>query len=425
MAARTLLDGLFRAAIAAAHPSTCLPPHLPPAPKSGRLIVLAAGKAAGSMTEVAEAFYSGVAAQQIAGIAVARRGYGRPTKIIPVIEAGHPIPDAAGVAAAEQALELADGAGPDDVVLVLLSGGASANWIAPVEGLTLADKQAVTRALLRSGANIGEINTVRKHLSRIKGGRLARRAKPAGVVTLAISDVPGDDPAVIGSGPTVPDPTTLADARAIVARYRLDLPGVVTRALADPNNESPKPNDPVFATTEFKLIARPADAFRAAEREARMLGYEPVMLGDRIEGEARDIATEHAARARALQKQGRRVVLLSGGELTVTIRGKGRGGPNQEYALALAVALDGAPGIAALAGDTDGTDGGAGSADDPAGAVIDQTTLPRARSLGLDPAHFLSDNDSTGFFSRLGDLVETGPTWTNVNDFRAIVVDRP
>jgi hydroxypyruvate reductase len=425
MAARTLLDGLFRAAITAAHPSTCLPPHLPPAPKSGRLIVLAAGKAAGSMTEVAEAVYSGVAARQIAGIAVARRGYGRPTKIIPVIEAGHPIPDAAGVAAAEQALELADGAGPDDLVLVLLSGGASANWIAPVEGLTLADKQAVTRALLRSGANIGEINTVRKHLSRIKGGRLARRAEPARVVTLAISDVPGDDPAVIGSGPTVPDPTTLADARAIVARYRLDLPDVVTRALADPNNESPKPNDPVFATTEFKLIARPADAFRAAEREARMLGYEPVMLGDRIEGEARDIAAEHAARARALQKQGRRLVLLSGGELTVTIRGKGRGGPNQEYALALAVALDGAPGIAALAGDTDGTDGGAGSADDPAGAVIDQTTLPRARSLGLDPAHFLSDNDSTGFFSRLGDLVETGPTWTNVNDFRAIVVDRP
>jgi hydroxypyruvate reductase len=402
-----------------------LPPHLPPAPKSGRLIVLAAGKAAGSMTEVAEAVYSGVAARQIAGIAVARRGYGRPTKIIPVIEAGHPIPDAAGVAAAEQALELADGAGPDDLVLVLLSGGASANWIAPAEGLTLADKQAVTRALLRSGANIGEINTVRKHLSRIKGGRLARRAEPARVVTLAISDVPGDDPAVIGSGPTVPDPTTLADARAIVARYRLDLPDVVTRALADPNNESPKPNDPVFATTEFKLIARPADAFRAAEREARMLGYEPVMLGDRIEGEARDIAAEHAARARALQKQGRRLVLLSGGELTVTIRGKGRGGPNQEYALALAVALDGAPGIAALAGDTDGTDGGAGSADDPAGAVIDQTTLPRARSLGLDPAHFLSDNDSTGFFSRLGDLVETGPTWTNVNDFRAIVVDRP
>jgi hydroxypyruvate reductase len=425
MATRTLLNGLFRTAIAAAHPSACLPPHLPLAPKSGRLIVLAAGKAAGSMTEVAEAAYSGVAAERLTGIAVARRGYGRPTQIIPVIEAGHPIPDAAGVAAAEQALRLADSAGPDDLVLVLLSGGASANWIAPVEGLTLADKQAVTRALLRSGANIGEINAVRKHLSRIKGGRLARRAQHARVVTLAISDVPGDDPAVIGSGPTVPDPTTLAEARAIVARFRLDLPEVVTRALSDPNNESPKPNDPVFATTEFKLIARPADAFRAAEHEARKLGYEPILLGDHIEGEARNVAAEHAARALALQKQGRRVVILSGGELTVTIHGKGRGGPNQEYALALALALDGAPGIAALAGDTDGTDGGAGSPDDPAGAVIDQTTLFRARSIGLDPAHFLSDNDSTGFFSRVGDLVETGPTWTNVNDFRAIVVDRP
>jgi glycerate 2-kinase len=424
MAARALLDGLFRTAIAAAHPSACLPSHLPPAPKSGRLIMLAAGKAAGSMTEVAEAAYSDVPPRQFAGIAVARQGYGRPTKIIPVIEAGHPIPNSAGVEAAERALALADAAGPNDLVLVLLSGGASANWIAPVEGLTLADKQAVTRALLRSGANIGEINAVRKHLSRIKGGRLARRAQHARVLTLAISDVPGDDPAVIGSGPTVPDPTTLADARAIVARYRLDLPDVVTRALADPSNESPKPNDPLFARTEFKLIARPADAFRAAEREAQRLGYEPVMLGDRIEGEARDVAAEHAARARALQKEGRRAVILSGGELTVTIRGKGRGGPNQEYALALAVALQGAPGIAALAGDTDGTDGGAGSADDPAGAVIDETTLPRARSIGLDPAHFLSDNDSTGFFSRLGDLVETGPTWTNVNDFRAIVVDR-
>jgi len=424
MAARALLDGLFRTAIAAAHPSACLPPHLPPAPKSGRLIVLAAGKAAGSMTEVAEAVYSDVPSKQLTGIAVARQGYGRPTHIIPVIEAGHPIPTSAGVEAAERALALADGAGPDDLVLVLLSGGASANWIAPVEGLTLTDKQAVTRALLRSGANIGEINAVRKHLSRIKGGRLARRAQHAHVVTLAISDVPGDDPAVIGSGPTVPDPTTLAGARAIVARYRLDLPEVVTRALADPNNESPKPNDPIFARTEFKLIARPADAFLAAEREARALGYEPVMLGDRIEGEARDVAAEHAARARALQKEGRRAVILSGGELTVTIRGKGRGGPNQEYALALAVALQGTPGIAALAGDTDGTDGGAGSSDDPAGAVIDETTLSRARSIGLDPAHFLSDNDSTGFFSRLGDLVETGPTWTNVNDFRAIVVDR-
>jgi glycerate 2-kinase len=425
MTARAFLDGLFRAAIAAAHPKTVLPSCLPPAPKSGRLIVLAAGKAAGSMTEVAEATYAGLAPGRLDGIAVARQGYGRPTNVIPMVEAGHPIPNEAGLKAAEQALKLAESAGPNDLVLVLLSGGASANWIAPAQGLTLADKQAVTRALLRSGANIGEINTVRKHLSRIKGGRLAQRASRARVVTLAISDVPGDDPAVIGSGPTVPDPTTLADARAIVAHYKLDLPGVVTRALANPQNETPKPNDPIFASTEFKLIARPADAFRAAEREAAMLGYDVVMLGDRIEGEAREVGAEHAAHALALQKEGRRAVILSGGELTVTIRGQGRGGPNQEYALALAVALGGAPGISALAGDTDGTDGGSGSADDPAGAWVDQTTLERARALGLDPAHFLSDNDSTGFFSRLGDLVETGPTWTNVNDFRAIVVDRP
>ena len=425
MAAREFMNELFRTAIAAAHPSGCLPQHLPRAPKSGRLIVLAAGKAAGSMAEVAETAYADLPPGRLTGIAVARQGYGRPTRIIPTIEAGHPIPDAAGVQATEQALRLAEAAGADDLLLLLLSGGASANWIAPVEGLSLADKQAVTRALLRSGANIGEINTVRKHLSRIKGGRLAKLASRARVLTLAISDVPGDDPAVIGSGPSVPDPTTLADARAIVARFRLELPEAVTLALNDPDNETPKPGDPVFAATEFKLIARPADAFRAVERRARELGYEPVMLGDRIEGEAREIAAEHAARALALQKQGRRAVILSGGELTVTIRGQGHGGPNQEYALALAIALQGAPGISALAGDTDGTDGGAGSADDPAGAVIDQSTLDRARSLGLDPAHFLSDNNSTGFFSRLGDLVETGPTWTNVNDFRAIVVDRP
>jgi glycerate 2-kinase len=427
MTARSILDGLFRTAIAAAHPSSCLPPHLPPPPRNGRMIVLAAGKAAGAMTEVVENVYIGqlgIGPDRLTGVAVARQGYGRPTKVIPMTEAGHPIPNAAGLEAAEQALELAEHANSSDLVLVLLSGGASANWIAPATGLSLEDKQAVTRALLRSGANISEINTVRKHLSRIKGGRLARRAQPAHVITLAISDVPGDDPAVIGSGPTVPDPTTLADARAIVARYRLELPAAVTRALADPANESPKPDDPVFARTEFKLIARPADAFRAAERELHKLGYEAVMLGDGIEGEAREVGADHAARALALQREGRRAVMLSGGELTVTIRGQGRGGPNQEYALALAMALNGAPGIAALAGDTDGTDGGAGSAQDPAGAAIDPTTLARAQALGLDPARFLSDNDSTGFFTRLGDLVETGPTCTNVNDFRAIVVDR-
>jgi glycerate 2-kinase len=428
MTARTLLDGLFRTAIAAAHPSSCLPSHLPAPPVSGRLVVLAAGKAAGAMTEVAEQHYldrGKLPPERLTGLAVTRHGYGRPSRRIEMVEAGHPVPDAAGLAAAQKALQIADEANADDLVLVLLSGGASANWVAPADGLSFADKQAVTQALLRSGANIGEMNTLRKHLSRIKGGRLAQRANPARVLTLAISDVPGDDPAVIGSGPTVPDPTTLADAQAIVARHRLELPDTVARALTDPSNESPKPGDPAFAATEFKLIARPADAFRAVEDAARKAGYEPVLLGDRIEGEARSVAAEHAARALELQKQGRRAVLLSGGELTVTIRGKGRGGPNQEYALALAIALRGARGIAALAGDTDGTDGGGGSASDPAGAAIDGTTLERARGLGLDPAQFLADNDSTGFFTRLGDLVETGPTCTNVNDFRAIVVDSP
>ena len=266
-------------------------------------------------------------------------------------------------------------------MLVLLSGGASANWIAPAEGLSLADKQAVTRALLRSGANIGEINTVRKHLSRIKGGRLARAAQPARVVTLAISDVPGDDPAVIGSGPTVPDPTTLADARAIVARLQARTARTsVTRALADPANEIPKPGDAAFAATEFKLIARPADAFRAAEQAVRggRLRMRHARRPDRRRGPRRRRRARRRRRC-ALQRQGRRAVILSGGELTVTIRGQGRGGPNQEYALALAMALQGAPGIAALAGDTDGTDGGAGSPDDPAGAAIDHDTLARAR----------------------------------------------
>jgi glycerate 2-kinase len=424
--AKAMLDRLFPAAVRAAHPRTCLPAHLPQPPAAGRLIVLAAGKAAGSMTEVAERHYLDEARlprQRLAGLAVTRHGYARPTGVIEMVEAGHPMPDAAGLAAAERVLALADAATADDLILVLMSGGASANWIAPADGVSFADKHAVTRALLRSGANIGEMNAVRKHLSRIKGGRLALRAKPARVVTLAISDVPGDEPAVIGSGPTVPDPSTLTDARAVLARYRLDVPAAVLRALDNPANESPKPG-PIFDATEYKLIARPADAFRAVEQIVRDAGYECVMLGDRVEGEARTVAAEHTRRARALQAEGRKAVLLSGGELTVTIKGKGRGGPNQEYALALAIALGGAPGISALAADTDGTDGGGGTASDPAGATIDPSTLARARALGLDPAQFLADNDSTGFFERIADLVVTGPTFTNVNDFRAIVVDR-
>ncbi len=422
---RELLESLFRAAVGAAHPSRCLPPNLPEPPPRGGLVVLAAGKGAGSLTEVAEQHYLGVLPEnRLGGIAVTRDGYGRPTKLIPVVEAGHPVPDAAGLAGTERALMLADAAGADDLVLVLLSGGASANWIAPAAGITLAEKQATTRALLRSGANIGEINCVRKHLSRIKGGRLAQRAYPAKLVTLAISDVPGDDPAVIGSGPTVPDRTTLADARAIAGKYRLDLPATVTHALTDPANESPKPGDKIFAQRTYRIIARPADALAAAQARAREAGYDCVVLGDRLQGEAREVAAEHARLARDFAAQGRRIAILSGGELTVTLRGGGRGGPNQEYTLALAIHLNGAKGIAALAADTDGTDGGSGRPDDPAGAFLDDSTLARARAAGLDPAAFLADNDSTGFFNGIGDLFVPGPTFTNVTDFRAIVVDR-
>jgi hydroxypyruvate reductase len=428
---RVFLESLFRTAVAVAQPAQCLPAHLPEFPAAGRLIILAAGKGAAAMTEVAERHYRermarrGVAADRLTGLAVTRHGYTRSTQRIAVVEAGHPVPDEAGLAGTERTLALADGAGAEDVVLVLLSGGASANWIAPAAGLSLAEKQAVTRALLRSGAAIGEINCVRKHLSRIKGGRLARRAQPGRVVTLAISDVPGDDPAVIGSGPTVPDPTTLETARVIVAKYRLELPQAAMQALDDPANESPKPDEKLFAGTRYRIVARPADALAAAKARAEQAGYEPLIISDRLQGEAREVAAEHARLARALAAARRRVAILSGGELTVTLRGGGRGGPNQEYALALAIALCGAPGIAALAADTDGTDGGSGRPDDPAGAFLDDTSLARARTAGLDPAAFLAENDSTGFFNGIGDLFRPGPTFTNVTDFRAIVVDGP
>ncbi len=426
--ARAFLVDLFGAAVAAAQPEHCLIPHLPAPPAAGRLLILAAGKAAGAMAEAAERHYvddCGMPPDRIGGLAVTRHGYGRPTRLVRLVEAGHPVPDAAGLAATLETLALADRAGPDDLVLVLISGGASANWIAPAPGLSLREKQALTRALLASGASISEINAVRKHLSRIKGGRLAERAAPARLVAVAISDVPGDDPAAIGSGPTVPDPTTLADARAIVARHRVAISDAVTRALHDPANETPKPGQAVLAGTSFALATRPAEVFRQAETLVRQAGYECVLLGTQVEGEAREVAAQHAGLARELRTQGRRVVILSGGELTVTLRGGGRGGPNQEYALALAIGLAGTAGVAALAGDTDGTDGGSGQPDDPAGAVIDASTLQRARQLGLDPADFLHDNNSTEFFAKLGDLLVPGPTFTNVNDFRAIVVDSP
>ena len=423
---RALLREIYDAAVAAAHPTTCLPPALPSPPAHGRLLVLAAGKAAGSMAEVAERHYTEtlhMPRERISGIAVARHGYGRPLRTIEMVEAGHPIPDAAGIKAAEGALALADGTEAGDLVLVLLSGGASANWIAPANGISLDDKRALTHALLASGATIGEINTVRKHLSRIKGGRLAARAAPARVITLAISDVPGDDPSVIGSGPTVPDASTLAEARAILAARGVEPPASIAAALADPANESPKPADPAFSNSEFHIVARPADAVAAAADAVRAAGYDPVLLGTDLEGEARNVAAAHAGEAMKIAAAGRRAALLSGGELTVTIQGQGRGGPNQEYALALAIALKGHKGVTAVAGDTDGTDGGGGSPDDPAGAFVDETTLARALALGLDPARFLAENDSTGFFERLGDLLAPGPTCTNVNDLRAVLVD--
>jgi hydroxypyruvate reductase len=419
---RRLLLDLFGTAVASAHPRLCLPAHLPEPPK-GRLVLLAAGKAGASMAAVAAAHYRALGAP-VEGLAVCRHGYGEAIDGLEVVEAGHPVPDQAGIDATERALAFAAGAGEDDLVLVLLSGGGSANWIAPARGLSLADKQGLTRALLRSGADIGEINTVRKHLSRIKGGRLAAAAAPARILTLAISDVPRDDPSVIASGPTVPDPTTLADARAVLAKRGLVPEAAIAALLDDPASESPKPGDPAFARAEYRIVAKPADTIAAVAEAARRAGYEPVSLGADLEGEAREVAAAHAREAKALKASGRRAALISGGELTVTIRGKGgRGGPNQEYALALALALGGEDGIAALAGDTDGTDGGGGDASDPAGALVDPTTLIRASAHSLDAADFLDANDSTTFFETIGDLVTPGPTRTNVNDCRIVLVD--
>ena len=422
---RTALKAIFDAAVAAAHPAHCLPAHLPE-PPAGRIIVLAAGKAAGSMAEAAERHYLdalGLAPQRLAGLAVARQGYARPTRAVRMVEAAHPVPDERGLQAANEALDLARSAGADDLVLALISGGGSAVWIAPAPGISLPVKQALTRELLRCGATIGEINTVRKHLSAIKGGRLAVAAHPAPIVTLAISDVPGDDPATIASGPTVADATTLAEARAVLAGYGIVADPAVQALLDDPASESPKPGDPRLAKATFRLVATPEEALNAAAQAASKLGYGTELVGADLEGEARDIAAGHAQLARAFADAGRPVAILSGGEATVTIRGDGRGGPNQEFALALALALDGAAGIHALAGDTDGTDGGSGEADDPAGAFVMPDTLARAEALGLDPRGALDNNDSTALFAALDDLLVTGPTYTNVNDLRVVLVD--
>ena len=422
---RSLLRAIFDAAVAAAHPDVVLAAHLPPAPK-GRVICLAAGKGAAAMAASAEKHYLddlGLDPARLSGIATTRHGHGVPTRRIKVVEAGHPVPDEAGLRGAAESLLLAEGAGADDLLLVLLSGGGSANWIAPVDGVSFAQKQQLTRALLRSGAPIGEVNTVRKHLSRIKGGRLARAGRHAEIVTLAISDVPHDDPSAIASGPTVPDPTTLADARALVAKYGLKVDDAVARALDDPANESCKPGDAAFARARFELIARPKASLDAAISIASDAGYDIVDLGADLEGEARAVAAEHAQRALQALQQGRRVAILSGGELTVNVRGQGRGGPNQEYALALADLLKDVTDISALAADTDGADGGAGNATDPAGAIIDAATFAKMKSLGLDPKTYLDNNDATAFFAATGDLLLTGPTLTNVNDIRVILVN--
>jgi glycerate 2-kinase len=423
---RSLLRAIFDAAVAAAHPDVMLSAHLPPAPK-GNVVCLAAGKGAAAMAAAAERHYLDTLKldpSRLGGLATTRHGHGVPTRRIRVIEAGHPVPDEAGLKAADETLRLAADVTADDLLLVLLSGGGSANWIAPADGVSFGQKQQVNRALLRSGAPIGEMNVVRKHLSRIKGGRLARAGQRAAeIVTLAISDVPHDDPSAIASGPTVPDTTTLADARALVARYDLAVDDAVRRALEDPKNESCKPGDPAFARARFEIIAKPKASLDAAIKVAKDAGYQVIGLGADLEGEARDVAADHARLALTARSEGRRTAILSGGELTVTVRGNGRGGPNQEYALALANLLKDTPGVVALAADTDGADGGAGSASDPAGALIDQTTFAKMKSLGLDPAAYLANNDATAFFSTTGDLLLTGPTLTNVNDVRVILVD--
>jgi hydroxypyruvate reductase len=414
---RDLLDTLFRAALRAADPATALPPHLPPRPP-GRLRVVGAGKAAAAMAAAVESAWDG----PIEGLVVTRYGHRVPTRAIEVVEAAHPVPDAAGLQAAERILGLAEGLGEGDLLLALMSGGGSALLTLPAEGISLEDKQAVNAALLRCGAPIDEMNCLRKHLSAIKGGRLAAAAHPARVLTLAISDVPDDDPGTIASGPTVPDPTSYADARAIVAKYGLELPEAVRRRLEAGEDETPKPGDPRLSGAEFRLAATPQMSLEAAAEAARAAGVTPVILGDSLEGEAREVAMVMAGIAKQVRRHAQPAaapcVLLSGGETTVTLRGKGRGGRNAEFMLALAVALEGAEGVSAIACDTDGVDG----SEDNAGALVLPDTLARAEACGLDAKARLADNDAYGFFEGVGDLVTTGPTLTNVNDFRAVLV---
>jgi glycerate 2-kinase len=414
---RDLLRSLFRAAVDAADPMRIVPPHLP-APPRGRTLVIGAGKASAQMARAVEAHWK----QPLHGLIVTRYGHKVPTERVEVVEAAHPVPDEAGRQAAARMLQLVRGLGSDDLVLCLISGGGSALLPAPADGLTLADKQQVNRALLRSGASISEMNCVRKHLSAIKGGRLAAACAPARVVSLLISDVPGDDPSVIASGPTVADPTTCADALAILQKYAITEPAAALEHLRGGHDETPKPGDPRLARAEAIVIGTPQASLEAAAAAARAAGLNAVILSDAIEGEARDVALVHAAMARHAASHGQPAqppcVLLSGGETTVTVRGHGRGGRNAEFLLALTIALDGHPRVHAIACDTDGVDG----TEDNAGAVAGPDSLARAAALGLRAKEFLADNDGYTFFSRLGDLIVTGPTLTNVNDFRAILV---
>jgi hydroxypyruvate reductase len=417
MSPRDFLRRLFDAAIAAADPALCVPPHLPP-DDGGRLIVIGAGKASAAMARAVEDHWSG----PLDGLVVTRYGHGVPCQRIEIVEAAHPVPDAAGELAAQRMLAKVHGLNENDRVLALISGGGSALLAAPAAGITLAEKRAITTALLRSGASIGEMNCVRKHLSAIKGGRLAAAAWPAPVLTLAISDVPGDDPAVIASGPTVADPTTAVDALKVLDFHAIAIPDALRARLATGELETPKPGDPRLTKSEFRLLASPRQMLEAAAAEASRLGVTPLILGDAIEGEAREVGKALAGMAISCGRHGfpakKPCVLLSGGETTVTLKGAGRGGRNTEFLLGLALALDGMPGIHALAADTDGIDG----SEENAGAYVGPDTLARARKLGIDPRQRLAGNDAWGFFAALDDLLVTGPTRTNVNDFRALSI---
>ncbi len=414
---RAFLRRLFEGAVAAADPLEVVPPHLP-APPRGRTVVVGAGKASAKMAKAVEAHWPG----PLEGLVVTRYGHAVSCRRIEIVEAAHPVPDAAGLDAARRMLDLVSGLGEEDLVIALISGGGSALLTLPAEGLTLADKQAVNRALLRSGATILEMNCVRKHLSAIKGGRLAAAAWPARTHALLISDVPGDDPAVIASGPTVADPTTFADALAILEKYGIREPAAVIRHLRAAREETPKPGDPRLSRTENVIVARPQRSLEAAAARARGEGVTPLLLGDAIEGEAREVGRVMAGIAWSVRRHGHPLpppcVLLSGGETTVTLRGRGRGGRNVEFLLSLAIALEGAGRVWAVAGDTDGVDG----AEEVAGGFVTPDSLARAAAIGIDARARLADNDAHGFFEALGDQLVTGPTLTNVNDFRAILI---